>query len=188
MKTKLLLFAAFGLLASGFNIQAQTDSTGKKMVVVYFSHSGNTRQIANQIKDATGADLFEIQPQKAYPSDYKACVDQAKKEINAGFKPVLKTDLKEIAQYDVIFVGSPCWWSTIAPPVATFLSSHDLSGKTIVPFITHEGSRMGRTATDIKKLCPQSTVLDGLPINGKAVKTAQNDVQTWLRRIKMAKQ
>jgi flavodoxin len=83
----------------------------------------------------------------------------------------------------VIFIGSPIWWGTIAPPVAAFLSSHDLTGKTVIPFMTHEGSRMGHSVSDIKKLCPDSVVLDGLPIRGHRIREAQDEVKAWLRKI-----
>lgn len=188
VKTKHFLIALFSmLLASPFMIQAQTLPQTKRILIVYFSHSGNTRELAQQIKNATGGDLFEIQPITPYPEDYDTVVIQAKREINSGYKPQLKTKVEKIESYEVIFVGSPNWWSTIAPPIATFLSSYDLSGKTIAPFITHEGSRMGHSVADIKKLCPNSTVLEGLPVRGKAVKSSQDVVVKWLREIEMAK-
>jgi len=188
MKTKFLLFA-FLIMISGINFQskAQTAKSDKKILVVYFSwsSSGNTRNMANQIKAATGADIFEIVPVNAYPKDYNACVDQAKAEINRNFKPEIKGKVENFDSYDIIFVGSPNWWSTIAPPVATFLSGYNFSGKTILPFITHEGSRLGRSADDIKKLCPDATVLPGLPIRGGSVNGAGNDIQKWLRDNKI---
>lgn len=187
MRTRSFLIAIVAMLLSGIGMQAQSASPSKKILVVYFSHSGNTKEIANQIKELTDGDIFEILPAKAYPSDYQACVDQAKKEINANYKPALKTKLKSISSYDIIFVGSPCWWATMAPPVATFLSSYDLTGKTIVPFMTHEGSRMGRYASDIKKLCPKAKILEGLPVRGSNVKEAKGDVNKWLREIKVIK-
>jgi flavodoxin len=186
MKAKIFVLIIIAMLMNNIKLQAQSVSK-KKILVVYFSHSGNTRVIAEQIKKATNGDIFEVQPVKDYPDDYNSVVDQAKKEINANYKSALKTQVKNIKTYDVIFVGSPCWWGTIAPPVATFLSSYDLSGKTIVPFMTHEGSGMGHSVSDIKKLCPKSTVLDGLPVRGSSVKRAQKDVIKWLREIKMIK-
>lgn len=168
-------------------MHAQSTSANRKILVVYYSWGGNTRNMATQIKEATGADIFEIVPEQAYPKDYNACVDQAKKEINANFRPPLKSKPADISKYDVVFVGSPNWWSTIAPPVATFLSTYNLSGKTVVPFITHEGSRMGRSVTDIRKLCPNSTILEGLPVRGSYVKDAQDDIREWLRNLKMIK-
>ena len=128
----------------------------KKILVVYFSHSGNTREIARQVQEATGADVFEIVPVDPYPTDYDAVVDQAKHELRTEYRPILKSNGPDLKAFDAIFVGSPNWWSTIAPPVMTWLSAHDLSGKTIVPFITHEGSRQAKSVQDVKRLriCP----------------------------------
>lgn len=174
--------AVISLLLTNKESQAQNN---RKMLVAYFSQSGNTEEVANQIKKMSGADIFQIIPAKPYPNEYQAIVDQAKKEINEGYQPVLKTQPDDLKQYDVIFVGSPCWWGTIAPPVATFLANNDLAGKTIVPFMTHEGSRMGHSVADIKKLCPNSTVLEGLPIRGSQAKEASRDIMAWLKGMKM---
>lgn len=189
MNSQNIMLAIGSLLFAG-NITAHAAPipAPKKILIAYFSHSGNTREIAVQIKNATGGDLFEITPVAPYPTDYNAVVDQAKKEINSDYRPPLKAKNEHISDYDVIFVGSPNWWSTIAPPVATFLSSHDLAGKTIVPFMTHEGSGMGRSVSDIKKLCQNSTVLEGLPIRGKKAKTSQNTVLKWLQDLGVAKE
>ena len=162
------------------NTQAQTAS-GTKVLVAYFSHSGNTRAMARQIAEATGGDLFEIVPAAAYPAEYGAVVDQAKKEIGGGVRPALKGRLPDVGAYDVIFVGSPCWWATIAPPVATFLTSCDLAGKTVVPFMTHEGSGMRHSEADIRRLCPRSTVPDGLAVRGSAVRNSKDEVGRWVR-------
>ncbi|MDL2297229.1 NAD(P)H-dependent oxidoreductase, partial [Bacteroidales bacterium OttesenSCG-928-E04] len=107
----------------------------KKILVVYYSWSEgkNTETVARFIQKNTGGDIFEIIPVNDYPDDYQACVDQAKKEINEGFKPALKTKVENIESYDIIFIGTPNWWSTMAPPVATFLSEHNLKGKTVIP-------------------------------------------------------
>ena len=162
-------------------------SASNRTLVTYFSHSGNTRKIALQIKDATGADVFDIVPVSPYPTNYGAVVEQAKRELKADYRPKLKTPVSNIASYDVIFVGSPNWWSTIAPPVMTFLSSLDFSGKTIVPFITHEGSGLGKSVRDVKRLAPDATVLEGQAFRGGDVKDARNDVLKWLREIKLLK-
>ena len=89
--------------------------------------------------------------------------------------------------YNVVFVGYPNWWGTIPMPVATFLSEYDFSGKDIVPFCTNEGSRFGQSITDIKKLCPKSTILNGLAIRGGDVRNAQSKVSEWLRELEMIK-
>ena len=166
---------------------AATVTGRKKVLIIYYSRSGNTREIANQIHERVGGDILELQTVKPYPDEYDAVTKQAKQELNSGFKPALKTKVEKIGSYDVIFLGSPIWWGTIAAPVKTFLSEYDLSGKTIVPFITHGGSGLGRSVTDISTLCPKSTLLDGVAIWGRDVKTAQNKVSEWLRKIKITK-
>jgi len=153
------------------------------ILVVYFSRSGNTREIANLIHQEVGGTIHEIQPEVPYPDSYNAVLDQAKKEIQAGYKPALQSTVDRIESYDTIFVGSPNWWSTIAPPVATFLSEYDLSGKTIVPFCTHGGGGLGRIGQDIAKLCPQSTILSSLEIYGSGTGNAQAEVSAWLSNI-----
>ena len=168
------------------NTQAQTAS-GTKVLVAYFSHSGNTREVARQISEATGGDLFEIVPATPYPTEYRAVVDQGKKEIEAGVRPALKNPVGDLSQYDVIFVGSPCWWSTVAPPVTTFLTDCDWAGKTVVPFMTHEGSRMGRSEEDIRKLCAGATLLGGLPLRGGAVKDSRDVVRKWVQGLNLTK-
>lgn len=173
--------AAFAVSGAG----AQQPSG--KVLVAYFSHSGNTREVARQISEATGGDLFEIVPATPYPTEYRAVVDQGKKEIEAGVRPALKNPVGDLSQYDVIFVGSPCWWGTVAPPVATFLAAYDWSGKTVAPFMTHGGSRMGRSEDDIEKLCPGATLLGGLPVRGSAVKGSLDAVGKWIGGMNLSK-
>lgn len=161
--------------------QSKKPMEKKKCLIAYFSHSGNTKIIAEMIAKETGGDLFEIKPVKDYPNDYQTVVDQAKIEVNSNYHPELKEYCKNIKDYDVVFIGSPNWWGTMAPPVATFLSKTNLSEKTIVPFITHEGSGLGRCVSDIKTLCPGLNILSGLAVRGSNVKEAGNDVSNWLR-------
>ena len=158
-----------------------------KILAAYFSHSGNTREIANQIHKSVGGDIFEIQSIKQYPNDYDAVVEEAKQELNSGYKPALKIKIENIKSYDLIFIGYPIWWSTFPAPVKTFFTEYDFSGKTIVPFCTHEGSGLGRSVADISKFCPKSTLLEGVAIGGRDVKSAQNKVSEWLQKIKIKK-
>ncbi len=153
------------------------------ILIAYFTWSGNTRRIAYFIHEVVGGTLFVIEPETPYPHSYNLTLQQAKREIQAGYKPPLRSKVDSCQPYEVIFVGSPNWWSTIAPPVATFLSEHDLSGRTIVPFSTHGGGGQGRVISDIKKLCPQSTVLEGLAVPGSEAKNAQSKVLAWLQKI-----
>lgn len=166
--------------------QTQMDSAPKKILVAYFSHSDNTREIANQIHEKIGGDIFEIVTVNPYPTDYDAVVDQAKQEQEDNYRPELATEIENMDSYDVVFVGYPNWWGTMPMPVFAFLEEYDFSGKTIIPFCTHEGSGLGRSVEDITELCPQSTILDGLAIRGSSVETAQDDVSEWLHEIGMA--
>lgn len=171
------------------SVSAQTEgqmvSAAKKILVVYYSYSGNTREVAKEIQKQTGADLFEIETETAYPPGYDDVVDQAKKEISAGYKPAIKAKIPNIEEYDVVFLGSPSWWATAAPPVMTFLGEHNLAGKSIAPFITHAGTGLGRYATDVAKAAPESTMLKSASFWGRNAKTSQNEISKWISDLKL---
>ncbi len=160
---------------------------GKKILIAFFSHSGNTRVIADMICDMTGGDTFEIKAVQAYPKEYDAVVEQAKRELESNLRPPLAEKLKNAEAYDVIFVGYPNWWGTMPMAVFTFLSENGFAGKTIVPFCTHEGSELGASVRDIEKLCPKSTVTEGLAVYGDEVKNSRGDVAKWLSRLGISK-
>ena len=165
--------------------QPQTQSKPKKVLVAYYSWGGNTREVARQIQKSTGGDLFEIQPVTPYPSDYEATTKQAKEEIASEFKPALKAKVDNLNSYDVVFVGSPVWWGTVASPVTSFLTENNLTRKTVVPFVTHAGSGQARCFDDIAKLSPQSTILKGFVISGRNAQNGQAEVDKWLSEINM---
>lgn len=164
---------------------SEPPTTTKKILVAYFSWSGNTRQIATQIHKLVGGDIFEIVSVDRYPSGYDETVKQARRELDAGHLPKLVSGVEDIGSYDVVFVGYPNWWGTIPRPVASFLTECDRSGMTIFPFCTHEGSRLGRSVGDIAKLCPKSTVGEGLAVRGGDVRFAENRVSEWLSGVGM---
>jgi len=153
----------------------------KRILTAFYSHSGITKKAAEQIHAIVGGDIYEIKEQDTYPRNYNAVVEQAKHEIAKGFKPALKGSLPDISEYDVIFVGSPNWWSTIAPPLSTFLSSADFTDKTIIPFITHGGGGLNRTVNDIKKLAQSATVLSGFDANNA------DRISAWLKTLDILK-
>ncbi|MCM1312754.1 MAG: flavodoxin [Bacteroides sp.] len=181
------------------NSSMKTAISGKKSLVVFFSHTGenygvgnikkgNTHIIAEMIGDAAGASLFEIVPQKSYPHDsYDAVVEIARKEKDTHARPVIKGDIK-VEDYDVIFIGYPNWWGDMPMPVYTFIERHDWKDKTVIPFCTHEGSGLSKTETYIADACRGATVGKGLAIKGT---TAQNNqeqarklVAAWLEKLK----
>ncbi|WP_321417446.1 flavodoxin [uncultured Methanomethylovorans sp.] len=137
---------------------------------------GNTKVVADMIREITEGDVFRIDTVKSYPKDYTATTNVAKKELNENARPELTSHVENMDSYNVIFLGYPNWWGTMPMPVYTFLEEYDLSGKTIVPFCTHEGSGMGRSESDIAKHCPKATLLKGLAIHGTSVSAAKKDV------------
>jgi flavodoxin len=151
------------------------------ILVAYYSWGGSTRRLAEAIHNAAGGDVFEILPQTPYPTEYNICVTQAKKEIQAGYKPELKTKISGIDSFDILFIGSPNWWSSIAPPVAAFLSQHDFSGKIVAPFCTHGGGGQGHIQKDIAKLCPGAKVLNCLSAASRSL-PPERELSAWLKQ------
>lgn len=155
------------------------------VLIVFFSRSGNTRAIANLIQQEVGGTLHELEIVTAYPPAYNAVVEQAKREIRTGYRPPLRSTLDNIEAYATVFVGTPNWWDTLAPPVATFLSEHDFSGKTVAPFCTHGGGGMGKIPQDLARLCPGATVWSCLALYGSGGEGARAEVSAWLRGLAM---
>ena len=152
---------------------------GKKALIAYYSHSGNTKDIAQKIQKLTGADMFEIKPLSAYPPSYDDVVNQAKFEKEHDIKPEL-LDNGNIAKYDTIFLGTPVWWYTFASPIRTFLTIHDFTGKTIMPFCTHGGGGESHTFTEIQDLCPTAIVKQGFASYEKTARLPE--IESWLRK------
>ena len=137
-----------------------------KPLIVYYSYSGITRILAEDIALITDGNLRELKPQKPYSFSYNTAVKEARAEIEKGYCPPLLQGAEPIEDTDVIFVGSPNWLKTFAPPVLSFLRSVDLSGKTIIPFCTHGGGGFGRMIEDYKRECKNSIIKDGIALRG----------------------
>lgn len=189
MKIKNILLVFIAIMSiNSTTAFAKATGNKKKILIAYYSlRNGNTRLVAEEIKKNVGGDIFRIETVNAYPAQYNDVTAQAKKELQSGYRPALSTSVPNFEQYDVIYLGSPNWWGTIAPAVMTFLESNNFEGKTIIPFITHEGSRMGESVDDIKKLAPKTTVLKGLPIRGGSAAKSGADVQRWLKELGQTK-
>lgn len=169
-----------------------------KVLIAYFSREGNnyvggsivnlpvgnTETAAEMVVQFTSGDLLKIDPVKKYSKDYNTCTEEAQQELRANARPELKEYPDSIDQYDTIILGYPNYWGTMPMPVWTFLEKYDFSSKTILPFCTHEGSGMGRSESDIKKLCPGANVEKGLAIRGGSVKSAEKDIERWLKSKK----
>ncbi len=152
------------------------------ILIAYYSWSGNTRKIAGLIERETGGRLFEIEPAQPYTTDYRALVAQAKEEIEAGFLPELKA-LPEITSYSVVFLGTPIWWHTMAPPLAAFIDRLDLDSKTVAPFHTHGGGGGGSFEADVAKMCPNSPVAEGFGEYNSGGSETQAQIGAWLNAI-----
>lgn len=145
---------------------------------------GNTQYVARVIQETTGADIFRIEPAAPYPLDHKTLVEQAKKEQNQAFRPAIREKIKNIDEYDVIFLGYPNWWGDMPMILYTFLETYDLSGKTIIPFNTHGGSGFSGTVGTIQKLQPNASVSkNGFTVSRNDVQEAAPDIAAWLAEL-----
>ncbi len=134
-------------------------------LVLYFSKTGTTQRIAEIIGRLTGGDVIRLETVLPYPSDYNMLMEMAQKEKIANARPELKTNIKNLAYYDTIYIGYPIWLETMPMAMFTFIENNDLSGKTIIPFCTHMGSGLGRSVEDIRSILPDSDVKDGFACN-----------------------
>ena len=150
----------------------------KKILIAYYSYSGNTKSIAEKIQKITGGDIFEIKSVQEYPRNYTDMVNLAKREQQEDIKPEL-VDSGDVTEYDTIFIGTPIWWYTFASPVRTFLTAHDFSGKTLIPFCTHGGGGEASTFTDIQNTCPDSDVKKGVSCYENMIK--DEDLKSWIK-------
>lgn len=183
--------------AQGNKSQTTDMKNSKKVLVVFFSRTGenyavgniekgNTHIIAEMIAKETGGKLFRIETVKPYPDEYKACVEVAKAEKGNNARPEVKGDVK-VEDYDIIFLGYPNWWGDMPMAVYTFIEKHNWNGKTVVPFCTHEGSGLSGTERKLKDVCKGVTVSEGLAIKGTTAQNSQSQalktVQTWLKKV-----
>lgn len=153
---------------------------GGKVLIAYFSWSGNTRGIAQEIQKQTGADLFEISPVHPYSSDYNTVLMEAQEDQHQQARPELAERLENMEDYDTILLGYPNWWASIPMPIASFLEEYDFSGKRILPFCSHGGGRFGQSLTAIAKLAPDADLGEGLSVHYSGGSSLHDDVSAWL--------
>ena len=158
------------------------------VLVVYFSWSGHLDSMAHWIADETGGDIIRVLAKEEYPESYNDTADRAKKEVDGGIRPEITVSLteEELAKYDTIFFGFPVWWYDLPMPMWTFLESVDLTGKTVIPFFSHEGSSNGANALPtIEKLADGAEIRtdDALSIRGGSVDGSEQQVRTWVKDL-----
>ena len=168
---------------------AERTADTAKSLVVYFSWSGNTEFVANEIAQETGADVFRVVPADAsrYNADYDTVVDIAKKEIADNVRPEFSGSVDNLDQYDTIYLGYPCWWGDMPMVMYSFLDKYDLSGKRLAPFTTNEGSGFGNSLENIAKAEPNAKMIDGLQLRGKQARNSVSQIKAWVDSVKAGK-
>jgi len=175
------------VMLSAFAASAQT-------LVVYYSKPGetytpdgmvnlkvgNTQEVAQRIQKLTGADIFRVETVKEYPDEHMKLINVAQEELNAKARPAIKEDI-DISKYDTIYIGWPCWWGTLPMCMFTFIEKHDWTGKTIIPFTTHEGSGFGSGLRDLKTAVGGATVTKGLSIRGTAARSSDRQIENFVK-------
>ena len=176
----------------------EIDMSNKKILVVYFSKTGeqygvgnitegNTAIVAKMIAEVTKADIFEVKLKNdTYPTAYKALTEVALAEKKANARPEIAENVTNFADYDVVFIGSPNWWSDMPMALYTFMEANDWSGKIVAPFVTHEGSGLSSIPSKIKTTT-NAEILEGFAIYGHVAqnerKQAKENVLNWLNKL-----
>lgn len=141
---------------------------------------GNTEAVARRLAALTGAELFQLVPCQPYSDQYDLCIRQAQDDQRRDARPALKALPESLEGYDTIYLGYPNYWGTMPMCVFTFLDAFNFTGKTILPFCTHEGSGLGRSEADIRRLCPGAKVGRGLAIHGSSVCREERTLEAWI--------
>lgn len=143
---------------------------------------GNTEICAEFIQKAVGGDLFEVEPVEDYAKDYHKCTEEAQKELRENARPALKKYVEDLSGYENVFVCGPCWWGTFPTPVFTQLEKLDFTGKKVMVLMTHEGSGLGNSERDIRKICKGATFGTGIAIHGADAAKSEKAVATWAEK------
>lgn len=162
------------------------EETGSTSLVVYFSWSGNTESVANEIQAQTGADIFEIVPAEPYTDDYNTLLDIAQEEQANDERPAIADTVENFDQYETVYFGFPNWWGDMPMILYTFLDEYDFSGKTIAPFVTSGGSGFSGAIGTIEGLEPEATVTEGLSLGSSEAGEPAEAVTEWLSAIGLA--
>lgn len=152
-----------------------------KTLILYYSYGGNTKKVAEMIQKEIGGDMEEIHTVKPYIGSYNSVVDQGKREVDSGYMPEIKAIQSDLSNYDKVILGTPVWWYTFAPAMKTFLAQYSLSGKEVYPYATN-GGWIGHTFEDIKAVCKDADVKEGLNIvfDGNSMRNSEEEIKSWI--------
>ena len=165
--------------------QVMDTKNGKKILIAYYSWSGNTKALAEEIHKQVGGDLYPIVPSTPYSETYAVTVAKAKQEQLSNARPAIKTMIPNVDQYDMVLLGYPNWWGSYPMMIATFAEKYNLDGKKIAPFFTHGGGGEQRCASDLRRLLPKADIQESLCLSGYSAGSAQGEVSTWLKKLGM---
>lgn len=180
-KCKFLLAVAALMVATVSCGSKKEEAPQKKVLVLYYSQTSNTKTVAQELANKLGADMEEIVPVKPYDGDFQATITRCQQEREQGITPEIKPLTVDLANYDVIFLGYPVWFGTFAPPMGAFLSQADLSGKKIVPFCTFGSGGLDSSIKDMKEKQPKAEILAGYGVRAARMKAVPNEVDQFLK-------
>ena len=166
-------------------LQCKVKISDKKILIAYFSRTGNSRQIAKYIQRSIGGDLVEIKTKKSYPSNYDQCVSQAEKELEDDIRPEITTRVKDFAQYDEVVIGYPIWWGMAPRAICTFVEDHNWQGKTLIPYCTSNSSGVGDSAAELGRLCKGAKRTKALSAYDDDILNSQlkKKIDKWLKDV-----
>ncbi len=185
-------YLALALVALSLTGLAFAQGENTKVLILYYSYTGNTRGIALQVYEKLGsskADIVEIEPVVPYSKDYDTVVDQGHREVNRGYEPEIKPLGVNVADYDVVVIGTPVWWYHVASPVKTVISQNDWKGKSVYTFATNAGW-IGQTFSDYEKWLKGADIKSKMNIlfssgsDRENMKTPQKEIDDWIESIK----
>lgn len=183
-----ILIAYFSLWGNADYVEDVDATTSASIVLTENGKRGTTEVIAEQILNTLGGDQFLIRTAESYPTNFQAVIDRNHEEAAQGLLPDLIGSVDNMEQYDVIFLGYPIWNMTVPQAIQTFLTSYDFSGKTIIPFCTHDGYGNGRSYSAIAEACPDAEVLEGIAIESTDISNAEIPIRDWLNRLNIPAQ
>ncbi|MBD5112378.1 MAG: flavodoxin [Ruminococcaceae bacterium] len=176
-------------ISSGNNNNSKTNEdepqTDAGILIAYFSWSGHTKQLAEEIQNLTGGDIFEVIPETPYTDDINELSGIASREQRDNARPQLAAHIDDISKYDTVFVGYPNWWNNMPMPVFTFLEEYDLSGKTVIPFTSYGNGVWSKSVNSLKETLPNSTIKDGLAVQENNFNSMPQEVREWLLKLEI---
>lgn len=180
------ILIAYFTRADNIEIDPEIDAVASASININgSSYQGNLAIMADYIKEVVNGDTFSIVTTEYYPTGYRDTTNMAKEEQRGNARPELSDHVENMEDYDIIFLGFPNWWGGLPMPVYTFLEEYDFTGKTIIPFASHEGSGLGSGPSEIAQICPNTDVLDGYAVRGSDVSSCETDIVKWIESLNL---